>query len=469
MPDGCAASPSSLLAVTFVGALPYTVPLAVTVSPWGPLDVRDRRGETRVPRRDSVDTARRGEALLVVRRAFSATGLPWPRGRITVHAREPSLPSGLGDLTFAMALLNSASLDLRGWAFLAELRGEHLCPPRGLLGALRALSDLHGDGAAPLRVVVPTAARSTVAGYPGRLDGVRLVYAATLGGALRAVSESLPGALHAPSGPEDDGAGRTPFSPRGALRRALLVAAATGAHVELHNAGPGDGAAFARTLAALLPAHDEDTARALSETFDLAGLSAPGWRPGCRALPEGIGADDARGSDTRPGPFALSHRGVLMVEDLAAFSEGTRNALLRVLSTRDVDTAARPSEPADVQMVSVEAPAFTSERAWALRERRRRWAFDGLPRGCLRVDLSRELQPAGDDDAPMTLAAARYVVETVRRAYGYRMASPPLRAMRGADLSERVRLALAALGSVRGFVPRDWSSEAAALTPERPS
>lgn len=469
MPDGAPHPTSALEVVSFSGCLPYLLPVSARVLPWGDLDVANRRGDTR---RACAETARIREALHTARCAFGPSGLAWPEGRVLLDAREVPTPTGLGDLAVAVAVAQAAghacAETLRGWGFVAELQGEHLHAPRGLLAALRALSD-HRDGRAPLRVVIPTAARDTVRRYPGALPGVRTVYAATLRGALRAVTEDLPGDRHTGAVAEGEGPdGAAPFTPTGALRRALLVAAATGAHLEIHNAPPGTGAALARTVAALLPGLDPGTARHLSELYDLAGLDPPGARPTARPLPALRGTDDLRGTPQRPGALALAHGQVLVVEEPGRYSDGLLNALTRAVGWREVEAPGRPAEPADVQLVTVEAPAYDAARERALWRRRRQHRFDGLGRGSICLDLARtDLELPGDDTAPMTVTEARGVVDYARRAY--RLGPEhEFTTARGRTLTDRLSLALFALDACTGRPETSRRTEAAALTPTSP-
>ena len=380
-----------------------------------------------------------------------------PRANHRSRARAPPLRPR--DLTFAMALLNPASLDLRGWAFLAELR-EHPARPRGLLGALRALGPPRRRRG-PLRVVVPTAAREYSRRVPRspHLDGVRLVAPPPWAAPCAPSRRASRGATPRP-GP-DDGAGRTPFS-RGALRRASSRRRGDGRTSSSTTRAPETGRP-SRTLAALLPAHDEDTARALRRPSTSRPLR-PAGPPGA-ALSRRASAPMTRGKRHAPGP-SPSHRGPhgggASRPSLRDAQRAPPGALDAGRGHRRAAVRARGRTDGLRRGSGVHLGARVGPTGAAV------GGLDGLPRGCLRVDLSRELQPAGDDDAPMTLAAARYVVETVRRAYGYRMASPPLRHARRRPL--RARAPRARRPRVRPRLrPAGLSSEAAALTPERPS
>src|SRR5262249_10544684 len=114
-----------------------------------------------------------------------------------------------------------------------------------------------------------------------------------------------------------------------AARRALEVAIA-GGHAALLLGPPGVGkTALALETHRILPALAEEERRELEALYARAGLPAPHERPCVRpSLPST--AAKLLGSRGRPGEISLAHRGLLLLDDLAAYPRDLLHLLPQV-------------------------------------------------------------------------------------------------------------------------------------------
>ena len=274
-----------------------------------------------------------------VRAAFTSSGLPWPRRRVTVNLAPSGMRKGGAGLDLPIAvgvLVASGVLDavaVAGLAFVGEL---------GLDGSLRGVPGVLvlADALADRRVVVADGDGAEAAA--GDAD---ILTAPTLSEVVARCTGRRPWA-EVPRDPGTPGEGRMP-SGRGDLadvqgqrfaRRALEVAAAGGHHLLLVGP-PGAGKTLLATrLPDLLPDLDPATARQVARIRSVAAETRTparhDTRPPFRAPHHGLSSVAMIGGGRaalHPGEIGLAHGGVLFLDELGEFPTPVLDALRQPL------------------------------------------------------------------------------------------------------------------------------------------
>jgi len=275
-----------------------------------------------------------------VRAAFTSSGLPWPRRRVTVNLAPSGMRKGGAGLDLPIAvgvLVASGVLDaavVAGHAFVGELGLDGTL--RGVPGVLVLADALVGhqvvvaDADGPEAALAPTCVRTapSLTEVVARCTGRR----------------PWPVVPRRPLGPRYDEGSRPPVGDladvHGQLlaRRALEVAAAGGHHLLLVGP-PGAGKTLLATrLPGLLPDLDaataRDVARIRSVMPDVDAASALDVRPPFRAPHHGLSAVAMVGGGNaahRPGEIGLAHGGVLFLDELGEFPTTVLDALRQPL------------------------------------------------------------------------------------------------------------------------------------------
>jgi magnesium chelatase family protein len=307
-----------------------------------------------------------GEAKDRIRGAFAAAGLPLPRKRITINLAPAGLPKDSTSLDLAMAAAIIAcgphkSTSYNGHAYIGEvgLNGA-VRPVRGLIGTLLA-----GKSLGIRTFLVPA----------GNLGQARLVPGITLKpiAHLKELYGHLTGSENPPA---ITSTGLTCESKRtnyehslssivgqSRAKRALEIAAA-GGHNLLLSGPPGTGKTLlAKALPSILPpmSHEE-----ILEVTHLHSLCSNDYehlvveRP-FRAPHHSASHISVVGGGVKamPGELTLSHRGVLLMDEMPEFGRLTLEALRQPLEERVV-TIARARQtvqyPADFILVATANP-----------------------------------------------------------------------------------------------------------------
>ena len=309
------------------------------------------------------------EARERVRSAIEATGLPFPRRRITVNLAPADLPkSGTGlDLPMALGVVGAAEHAATG-------RAPWDAPPF-------AIGELGLDGAVhPVRGALPLVEAGRRAGARHVIVARANAVEASLVPDVQVLAvDSLSGAWQAATGspwPAFAPPPRATRPPRRRLdlaevrglngpRRALEVAAA-GGHDLLLEGPPGSGKSMlARRLSSVLPDLLPEEALEVVRIHSAAGLLGQldrlELRPPLRAPHHSasMAALVGGGRPLRPGEVTLAHRGVLLLDEAPEFQRNALEALRQPLEDGLV-TVSRAAEvltmPARFQLVLTRNP-----------------------------------------------------------------------------------------------------------------
>ena len=295
------------------------------------------------------------EARERIRSAFAASNLSLPRKRITINLAPADVPKestgfDLGVATAILAATNQIRDSLPKTAIMGELGLEgDVRPIRGVIGKI-LVGKRHGLE----RFIIPTGNLEQAILVPG----VRLVPVATLSDLYKYLNDS---ATISPINTDEEleAAEAAATEPELSLedvigqelgKRAVEISAA-GGHNLLLGGPPGTGKSMlAKVLPSLLPGL---TREEMLEVTHLHSLASNDFERIVRERPFRSPHHSASnvaivggGNTIRPGEMSLSHRGVLLFDELPEFARVTVEALRQPLETRTI-TIARAKDTAE--------------------------------------------------------------------------------------------------------------------------
>lgn len=289
------------------------------------------------------------EAKERIRSAFASSDLTLPRKRITINLAPADVPkeSSAFDLAIATSILQTSRQtrqSLERYAVMGELGLEgDVRPIRGVIGKLLA-GKRHGF----TMFIIPSANLEQAVLVPG----VYLIPVQTLAGLYQFLNDptsitpintdaiSTPGTLRAD---ETGELGLEDVIGQELGKRAVEISAA-GGHNLLLGGPPGTGKSMlAKVLPGLLPPLTREEMLEVTHLHSLASndfshivTARPFRSPHHSASNVAIVGG---GNSVRPGEMSLSHRGVLLFDELPEFNRVTVEALRQPLESRSVTIA----------------------------------------------------------------------------------------------------------------------------------
>lgn len=296
------------------------------------------------------------EAKERIRSAFAGSNLSLPRKRITVNLAPADVPkesSGF-DLAIATAILQATDQirdPLSSTAIVGELGLDgDVRPIRGIIGKI-----LVGKRYGVKRFIIPEANLAQAILVPG----VELVAVSTLKQLYTFLNSDSQNVIRTdeaaqsaeiPVTEHDQDVGLEDVIGQELGKRAVEISAA-GGHNLLLGGPPGTGKSMlAKVLPGVLPPLDREEMLEVTHLHSLASsdfnriiTTRPFRAPHHSASNVAI---TGGGNTVRPGEMSLSHRGVLLFDELPEFGRVTVEALRQPLETRQV-TIARAKETVD--------------------------------------------------------------------------------------------------------------------------
>lgn len=289
------------------------------------------------------------EAKERIRSAFASSDLTLPRKRITINLAPADVPkeSSAFDLAIAASILQTSRQtrqSLERYAVMGELGLEgDVRPIRGVIGKLLA-GKRHGF----TTFIIPAANLEQAILVPG----VQLIPVQTLAGlyqflndptSVTPINTDAASTPHTSPTGESEQLGLEDVIGQELGKRAVEISAA-GGHNLLLGGPPGTGKSMlAKVLPGLLPPLTREEMLEVTHLHSLASndfshivTARPFRSPHHSASNVAIVGG---GNSVRPGEMSLSHRGVLLFDELPEFNRVTVEALRQPLESRSVTIA----------------------------------------------------------------------------------------------------------------------------------
>ncbi|MDI9259045.1 ATP-binding protein [Alicyclobacillus sendaiensis] len=310
------------------------------------------------------------EAKARIRSAFHHTGLPFPKGRITVNLQPASLKKQGSwlDLAIAVAILRASStpaIPHDSTVFVAELALDGALVPQSGLSAIGLR--MRDEGLSSLCV-------STHQRVPWPLENMlHVARASNLGDVVAQ--------RRAPKAPSEDAQARhialresarsIPQLSGHPMEYRLLAICAAGRHTLLMVGSPGVGkSTLAEAHTHLLPDLEEEEALEVAAWQEMANpdytftFRPPVRRPHHAMSPRAMLGGSRWGT---PGEVTLAHRGVLLLDEMLEFSHASLNALREPLDRGSVECVVNGKPtlfPAAFQLIATANPCPCGYRGY---------------------------------------------------------------------------------------------------------